>query len=316
MRQKLSAILLATTMLALPSTAHAQAMSAEEAAALRAELAALKAQVRHLSLEHAIRFMPAMPARKALALGRIMVIPSRAESLPYVVLETAAAGKPLITTNVGGIPEIFGLLSSALIPAGDTEALAGAIVRTLDHPDAAERLASEAGNARIVRIPGTTNRKGSGTADRPHRTAHMLTTTVPEIVPLELLRALAATIPQMAAEPDRTVRPATAGMKEYDPNAAPAGSIRVSIMAKDYPPFNPPVPPPPRGTNKVGAFNPHIRSLDGSPGKYYNPGPGAVENGRYTVEEGVAILENDREFLPEFRYMMGGMPTLYFKLVE
>lgn len=48
MRQKLSAILLATTMLALTSTAHAQAMSAEEAAALRAELAALKAQVNTL----------------------------------------------------------------------------------------------------------------------------------------------------------------------------------------------------------------------------------------------------------------------------
>ena len=54
--------------------------------------AALKAQVQRLSLQHAIRFMAAMPARKAMALGRIMVIPSRAESLPYVVLETAAAG--------------------------------------------------------------------------------------------------------------------------------------------------------------------------------------------------------------------------------
>ena len=36
-----------------------------------------------------------------------MVIPSRAESLPYVVLEAAAAGLPLITTKVGGVPEIY-----------------------------------------------------------------------------------------------------------------------------------------------------------------------------------------------------------------
>ena len=34
--------------------------------------------------------------------------PRRAESLPYVVLEAAAAGMPLITTKVGGIPEIYG----------------------------------------------------------------------------------------------------------------------------------------------------------------------------------------------------------------
>ncbi len=105
--------------------------------------AALKAQVARLSLDHAIRFRSAMPAREALTLGRIMVIPSRAESLPYVVLETAAAGKPLITTNVGGIPEIFGSLSDALIPAGDAGALADAIAHTLDDPGAAVALAED-----------------------------------------------------------------------------------------------------------------------------------------------------------------------------
>ena len=96
-----------------------------------------------MSLQHAIRFMPAMPARTALTLGRIMVIPSRAESLPYVVLEAAAAQKQLITTNVGGIPEIYGPLSGALIEAGNAGALAEAITRTLDNPAAAAELASE-----------------------------------------------------------------------------------------------------------------------------------------------------------------------------
>ena len=54
--------------------------------------AALVAQAERLGLAQAIRFMPAMPARKRKALGRIMVVPSRAESLPYVVLEAAASG--------------------------------------------------------------------------------------------------------------------------------------------------------------------------------------------------------------------------------
>ncbi len=52
-------------------------------------------------------------------MGRMLVIPSRAESLPYVVLEAAAAGLPIIATEVGGVPEIFGPQSARLVPADD-----------------------------------------------------------------------------------------------------------------------------------------------------------------------------------------------------
>jgi glycosyltransferase involved in cell wall biosynthesis len=97
--------------------------------------AALQAQVEALGLTGAVQFKPTTPAALALTLGRIMVVPSRAESLPYVVLETAAGGKPLITTNVGGIPEIYGPLSRTLVPPQDCPALAGAIARALDYPD-------------------------------------------------------------------------------------------------------------------------------------------------------------------------------------
>ena len=48
MRRALTTALLATSMFSLPGMAHAQAMTAEEAAALRAELATLKAQVQML----------------------------------------------------------------------------------------------------------------------------------------------------------------------------------------------------------------------------------------------------------------------------
>ncbi len=98
--------------------------------------AALGAQVERCGLAGAIRFMPAMPARQALALGRVMVVPSRAESLPYVVLEAIASGMPLITTNVGGIPEIYGPLSDTLVPPLDASALALTIGKTLDNPNA------------------------------------------------------------------------------------------------------------------------------------------------------------------------------------
>ena len=93
-----------------------------------------RAQAERLGLGSSIRFLDAMPAREGFARGRVMVAPSRAESLPYIVLEAAAAAVPLITTNVGGIPEVFGPQSARLIPPGDAPALAQAIRAALADP--------------------------------------------------------------------------------------------------------------------------------------------------------------------------------------
>jgi glycosyltransferase involved in cell wall biosynthesis len=107
------------------------------------DAAALQAQVAALELTEAVHFVSPMPARAAMALGRIMVMPSRAESLPYVVLEAAAAGKPMIATDVGGIPEVYGPLAAVLVPPGDANALARAIMKALDDPAAADRTAQQ-----------------------------------------------------------------------------------------------------------------------------------------------------------------------------
>lgn len=77
---------------------------------------------------------PAMPAREAFALARTVVIPSRAESMPYIVLEAVAAGKPVISTRVGGIPEILGENFDAFVEPGDEEALANMMVRSISEP--------------------------------------------------------------------------------------------------------------------------------------------------------------------------------------
>jgi glycosyltransferase involved in cell wall biosynthesis len=100
------------------------------------DAAAFREQAERLGLSGAVSFRGPMPARAGFALGRLMVAPSRAESLPYIILETAAAAVPLITTNVGGIPEVFGPQSSRLIPPGDTTALALAISSALADPAA------------------------------------------------------------------------------------------------------------------------------------------------------------------------------------
>ncbi len=104
--------------------------------------AAFVAQVGRLNLTNVIRFLPAMPARQAQALGRVMMMTSRIESLPYIVLEAAASAKPLIATRVGGIPEIYGELSQHLIPPEDVPALARAIADAIDRPELAAETAA------------------------------------------------------------------------------------------------------------------------------------------------------------------------------
>ncbi|MBZ9734666.1 MULTISPECIES: glycosyltransferase family 4 protein [unclassified Mesorhizobium] len=73
------------------------------------------AQVERLGLKSHVRFLPPMPARDAFAQAEMIVVPSRAEAMPYIVLEALAGGMPMIATAVGGIPEIFGEGSPALI---------------------------------------------------------------------------------------------------------------------------------------------------------------------------------------------------------
>ncbi len=86
-----------------------------------------------------VTFPGAMPAREAFKLGRVLVVPSRAESLPYVVLEAAAAQVPMVSTNVGGIGEIFGPYRDRLIPSDNPTVLAERLEAALAMPIAGLR---------------------------------------------------------------------------------------------------------------------------------------------------------------------------------
>ncbi|GAB9137873.1 glycosyltransferase family 4 protein [Bradyrhizobium diazoefficiens] len=106
------------------------------------ETAALKAQVERLGLSGAIRFIGHVKARYGFSKGRLLVVPSRGDSMPYVVIEAGAAGIPMIAARVGGIPEIFGTESPALFAASNAEAMAEAIAAALDDPQATAQRAS------------------------------------------------------------------------------------------------------------------------------------------------------------------------------
>lgn len=96
----------------------------------------VRALVVELGLAGSVAFLSPMPARAAFRLARCLVVPSRKESLPYIVLEAAAA-MPAIVTRVGGIPEIFGDEAAALVSPGDVAALAAAMQGALADPRAA-----------------------------------------------------------------------------------------------------------------------------------------------------------------------------------
>lgn len=101
------------------------------------ETATLKAQVERLGLTQAVRFIGHVQARHGFAQGRLLVVPSRGDSMPYVVIEAAAAGIPMIAANVGGIPEIFGPHHDALFAPNAPSAIAAAITTAMADRDAA-----------------------------------------------------------------------------------------------------------------------------------------------------------------------------------
>jgi glycosyltransferase involved in cell wall biosynthesis len=103
------------------------------------ETQALKAQVARLKLEGAVRFSGHVKARDGFSRGRLLVVPSRGDSMPYVVIEAAAAGVPMVAANVGGIPEIFGPdHQDALFAPSNPAAMATAIAAALADPAAAQ----------------------------------------------------------------------------------------------------------------------------------------------------------------------------------
>lgn len=93
-----------------------------------------EAMMAERGLGRRIEMRPALPAREAFALARIVVVPSRAEAMPYIVLEALAAGKAVIASRVGGIPEVLGKTSAALANPGDAEDLARIMAQAVTTP--------------------------------------------------------------------------------------------------------------------------------------------------------------------------------------
>jgi len=92
-------------------------------------------QAEQLGLKDSVDFPGRMPARQAFNTGKLLIVPSRAESFPYIVLEAAACAIPMIVTNVGGIPEIMGTHREMMIRPDNVHALVAEIRKHFENPE-------------------------------------------------------------------------------------------------------------------------------------------------------------------------------------
>jgi colanic acid/amylovoran biosynthesis glycosyltransferase len=90
--------------------------------------------------------------REHLIESRGLVLPSFAEGLPVVIMESLALGRPVISTYVAGIPELVQAGETGwLVPAGDIDQLAAAMAAMLDAPTEVLERMGRAGAARVAR---------------------------------------------------------------------------------------------------------------------------------------------------------------------
>ncbi len=101
----------------------------------------LEREAAHLGLTGKVRFLGDrrdIPA--VLASIDVTVMPSGSESLSNAILESMAAGVPVVATRVGGNPELIGEDRGLLVTPNDEEALAAALMRLLEDADLGRKL--------------------------------------------------------------------------------------------------------------------------------------------------------------------------------
>jgi len=104
----------------------------------------LRQQIGKLGLENRVRFIGHQSQAELafrMSEAAVLVLPSKSEGLPRVIIEAMATGTPVIASRVGGIPELIkDGVNGFLIPPGDEQALAEKLRWVLSNPDKARAM--------------------------------------------------------------------------------------------------------------------------------------------------------------------------------
>ena len=120
-----------------------------------AELPAIRRQVERAGLEDHVKFLGwRRDATAVVALSDLVVLPSiSSEGTPLALMEAMALGKPVVSTRVGGIPELIDDgRTGLLVEPGDHRALAEAVVTVLSNASLACRLAAQGRQVALARF--------------------------------------------------------------------------------------------------------------------------------------------------------------------
>jgi glycosyltransferase involved in cell wall biosynthesis len=114
----------------------------------------IEAAIRGANLQGAFRITGWVPddiLYTELASARGLVVPSFTEDIPVAVIEAMAKGRPVISTYVGGIPELITPGKTGwLVPPGDYDALANAIQNVIEASEEMLSTFAAAGCARVL----------------------------------------------------------------------------------------------------------------------------------------------------------------------
>jgi len=100
----------------------------------------------NLSINERVKFLgPRTDTQELLDICDIFVLPSLGEGFPFVILEAMAASLPIISTNVGGIPEMINSKEEGLLVApADEKVLVDALLWILTNRESAHQMGAKA----------------------------------------------------------------------------------------------------------------------------------------------------------------------------